>query len=132
MAVSSYLDIRAIEQVPLRERGLAANTYAALQHCALANAEAPALSFVLDARRHQRTHDWSYAELFADITRAANAFHELGIGPGDVVAFLLPNLPETHFTIWGGEAAGIVMAINPCSRRRRSPSCCARRGPSWW
>lgn len=68
MAVSSYLDIRAIEQVPLRERGLAANTYAALQHCALANAEAPALSFVLDARRHQRTHDWSYAELFADIT----------------------------------------------------------------
>ncbi|MEW3697783.1 acyl-CoA synthetase, partial [Pseudomonas aeruginosa] len=73
MAVSSYLDIRAIEQVPLRERGLAANTYAALQHCALANAEAPALSFVLDARRHQRTHDWSYAELFADITRAANA-----------------------------------------------------------
>ncbi|HGM8395721.1 TPA: AMP-binding protein, partial [Pseudomonas aeruginosa] len=113
MAVSSYLDIRAIEQVPLRERGLAANTYAALQHCALANAEAPALSFVLDARRHQRTHDWSYAELFADITRAANAFHELGIGPGDVVAFLLPNLPETHFTIWGGEAAGIVMAINP-------------------
>lgn len=51
MAVSSYLDIRAIEQVPLRERGLAANTYAALQHCALANAEAPALSFVLADRR---------------------------------------------------------------------------------
>jgi fatty-acyl-CoA synthase len=25
----------------------------------------------------------------------------------------LPNLPETHFTIWGGEAAGVVLAINP-------------------
>lgn len=30
-----------------------------------------------------------------------------------MLAFILPNLPETHFTIWGGEAAGIVMAINP-------------------
>jgi fatty-acyl-CoA synthase len=113
MAVSSYLDIRAIEQVPLGERGLSASTYAALQRCAAEHAQAPALSFVLDAKQFQRTHDWSYAELFADITRAANAFHDLGIGPGDVVAFLLPNLPETHFTIWGGEAAGIVMAINP-------------------
>lgn len=113
MAVSSHLDIRAIEQVPLSERGLAANTYAALQRCATTNKDAPALSFVLDAKHFQRTHDWNYAELFADITRAANAFHELGIGPSDVIAFLLPNLPETHFTIWGGEAAGIVMAINP-------------------
>ena len=26
---------------------------------------------------------------------------------------MLPNLPETHLTIWGGEAAGIVFAINP-------------------
>jgi fatty-acyl-CoA synthase len=26
---------------------------------------------------------------------------------------VLPNLPETHFTIWGGEAAGVVLAVNP-------------------
>lgn len=113
MAVRSYFDIRTLEQTPLSERKLAANTYAALQRCAMEHATAPALSFMLDARHFQRTHDWNYAELFADITRAANAFHALGIGPDDVVAFLLPNLPETHFTIWGGEAAGIVMAINP-------------------
>lgn len=113
MAVSSYLDIEAIEQVPLNQRGLADSTYAALQRCAWEHAQAPALSFLLDAQNFRRTHDWNYAELFADITRAANAFHGLGIGPDDVVAFILPNLPETHFTIWGGEAAGVVMAINP-------------------
>src|SRR5208282_3359765 len=28
-------------------------------------------------------------------------------------AFVLPNLPETHFVIWGGETAGAVLAINP-------------------
>lgn len=113
MAISSYLDIEAIEQVPLSQRDLADSTYAALQRCAREHAQEPALSFLLDAQNFRRTHDWNYAELFADITRAANAFHCLGIGPDDVVAFILPNLPETHFTIWGGEAAGVVMAINP-------------------
>jgi len=113
MAVKTLADIEALERVPLSERNLPASTYAALQQCSAANADKPALSFLLDANRFRQTHDWTYGQLFADITRAANAFHTLGIGPQDVVAFILPNLPETHFTIWGGEAAGIVMAINP-------------------
>lgn len=113
MAVKTLADIEAIESVPLERRKLPASTYAALQRCAAMQGDNPALSFFVDARAFAHTHDWSYSELFADITRAANAFHGLGIGPKDVVAFLLPNLPETHFTIWGGEAAGIVMAINP-------------------
>jgi acyl-CoA synthetase (AMP-forming)/AMP-acid ligase II len=40
-------------------------------------------------------------------------FRRLGLQRGDVVAFVLPNLPETHWTIWGGETAGIVFPINP-------------------
>jgi fatty-acyl-CoA synthase len=113
MAVKTLADIEALERVPLSARNLPASTYAALQQCAAANADKPALSFLLDANKFRQTHDWTYGQLFADITRAANAFHTLGIGAQDVVAFILPNLPETHFTIWGGEAAGIVMAINP-------------------
>lgn len=113
MAVQTLADIEAMERIPLSQRDLPSNTYAALRRCAQGSAEQPALSFILDAKAYRRTHDWTYRQLFADITRAANAFHELGIGPQDVVAFLLPNLPETHFTIWGGEATGIVMAINP-------------------
>jgi fatty-acyl-CoA synthase len=30
-----------------------------------------------------------------------------------VVTYLLPNLLHTHYTIWGGEAAGIINPINP-------------------
>ncbi|MGA4637639.1 acyl-CoA synthetase [Pseudomonas solani] len=113
MAVQTLADIQAIERTPLAQQGLAASTYEALSRCSREFPDDPALSFFLDAADFRHTHDWSYAELFADITRAANVFHDLGIGPDDVVAFILPNLPETHFTIWGGEAAGIVMAINP-------------------
>ena len=111
MAVKNMRDIEALESMPLERRQMPGSTYAALQRCAGVYSHEPALSFFLDAKRYGQTHDWNYHELLADITRAANAFHALGIGPDDVLAFLLPNLPETHFTIWGGEAAGIVMAI---------------------
>jgi len=113
MTVQTLNDIETIERVPLSERGLASSTYEALRRAAGRTPDAPALSFFADATDFKSTHDWNYFELFADITRAANAFHDLGIKPGEVLAFILPNLPETHFTIWGGEAAGIVMAINP-------------------
>ena len=62
---------------------------------------------------HGRPATWSYESFFARITATANFFHSLGVGKDDVVAFVLPNLPETHLTIWGGEAAGIAFAINP-------------------
>lgn len=113
MPVRTYEDIKTLESVPLAQRGLFSNTYSALKHCAAEHGPESALSFFLDAKNFRNTHEWSYAELFADITRAANAFNRLGVGARDVIAFLLPNLPETHFVIWGGEATGIVMAINP-------------------
>lgn len=113
MTVKSLSDIEHLERVPLSERGLATSTYEALRRTAERTPNAPALSFFADAADFRRTHHWNYGELVAEITRAANAFHDLGITSGDVLAFILPNLPETHFTIWGGEAAGIVMAINP-------------------
>lgn len=113
MVVQTLNDIESIERVPLSDHGLACSTYEALRQAAERTPQAPALSFFADAAGFKRTHEWSYAQLFGDITRAANAFHDLGITPGEVIAFILPNLPETHFTLWGGEAAGIVMAINP-------------------
>lgn len=119
MLVRTLNDIERLEQVPLAERGLASSTYEALTRTAELSPEAPALSFFLDADNFRSIHHWSYAELVVDITRAANAFHDLGIVPGEVLAFILPNLPETHFTIWGGEAAGVVMAINPLQEAKQ-------------
>jgi len=91
----------------------ATSTYALLRRSAERFAGLTALSFFVDAARHRETSDWSYRALFAEVTRAANMLTKLGLGTTDVVAYVLPNLPETHFTLWGGEAAGIVLAINP-------------------
>lgn len=113
MAVKNIHDVEELNNVQLKHRQLATSTYEALKHCAMTYSSSTALTFFLDSKNFKSAHNWNYNDLFSDITRAANAFADLGVGRDDVVAFILPNLPETHFTIWGGEAAGIVLAINP-------------------
>lgn len=113
MAVASFEDILAIERVPLSERNIPATTYAMLKAGATIAPDAPALTFFLEAARFADATVWSHRELFERINQAANLFRRLGVEREDAVAFILPNLPETHLAIWGGEAAGIVFAINP-------------------
>ncbi|HEU0203145.1 MAG TPA: AMP-binding protein, partial [Burkholderiaceae bacterium] len=108
--IASMAEVIAIEQQP---PSLPSSTYEMIRAAASAHPKLPALSFFLRAQDHERPTTWSYESFFARITATANFFHSLGIGKNDVVAFALPNLPETHLTIWGGEAAGIVFAINP-------------------
>jgi len=108
--IAGIADVETIERRPPT---LPASTYEMIGLAAKAHADAPALSFFLRAQDHDRPLSWDYATLFAGITSSANFFHELGIAKDDVIAFVLPNLPQTHLTIWGGQAAGIVFAINP-------------------
>jgi fatty-acyl-CoA synthase len=108
--IAHLADVLAIER---SAPTLPDSTYAMIGAAAAAHAAAPALSFFLRVQDHEHPLTWDYATLFAHITAAANFFHGLGIGKDDVIAFVLPNLPETHLTIWGGQAAGIVFAINP-------------------
>lgn len=111
--IRTLQDIEQIEKTPLAARELPASTYELIRRSAAAQPDAPALSFILQGTGDETPLRLSYAELLGKITQTANAFHRLGLRPGKAVSFLLPNLPQTHFTIWGGEAAGIVNAINP-------------------
>jgi len=108
--IAGMADVLAIEREP---PSLPASTYEMIRAAAAQHARSPALSFFASVEDHARPATWSYESFFARITATANFFHSLGVGKDDVVAFVLPNLPETHLTIWGGEAAGIVFAINP-------------------
>ncbi len=106
-------DLELLEQTPLTEYNLPQNTYQMLQNGAALNPEKTALRFFLLGTEYDKSEDYTYRQFMEQINQTANMLHGLGIGKDDVVAYILPNLPETHFTIWGGEAAGIVCAINP-------------------
>ena len=64
-------------------------------------------AIVYGDRRH------TYAEFAAEATRVAHALRTSGVGPGDRVAYLLPNVPEmlvAHFAV--PLAGAVLVAIN--------------------
>ncbi len=111
--IATLKDIEEIEKVPLEERLRFSNTYEMLREGAAVNPDGLAMSLIVSGEKYDQPVQVTYREFWSRINQTANFFHDLGIGPRDVVSYLLPNLPETHYVIWGGEAAGIVNPINP-------------------
>jgi fatty-acyl-CoA synthase len=106
-------DIEAFENIPIDKRMGVFNTYDLIEKGAAINPDATAISFFLGGDSYDQPMQVTYRDLIANITRTANLFQDLGVGPHDVISYLLPNLPHTHYVLWGGEAAGIVNPINP-------------------
>jgi fatty-acyl-CoA synthase len=111
--LASDADVRAFESVPYEERIAAASTYDALRIAAERAGDVPALVFLPAAEPDETPVRLSHREFFARVTQAANAFHALGVGPGDVVSLLLPLVPQAFCALFGGEAAGIANPVNP-------------------
>jgi fatty-acyl-CoA synthase len=106
-------ELRAFEQVPYADRIAAQSTYDAIKIGAARNPDAPAIQFLANADPADTPVVITYRNFLAGVTQAANMFHALGIGSGDVVSFLLPLLPEAFMTLFGAEAAGIANPVNP-------------------
>lgn len=106
-------DLRALEAVPFSERLAADSTYEALCNAAALGPERPAIHFLRHAEPDEEPHTLSYGALLERVRRSANLFHSLGLGPRDVVSFLLPLLPEAFCVLLGGEAAGVANPVNP-------------------
>jgi len=111
--IRTLADIEEIERVPLAERHLPSSTYVMIRQSALTSPDHPALVFFPDGEHYRESLQVTYRQLLGRIHQVANMLAELGVGPNDVVSLLLPNLPQTHFALWGAEAAGIVNPVNP-------------------
>ncbi len=111
--IRGLADIEAIEKVPHTERVKEESTIEILEKGAAIDPNAPAISFLLNGDSYDQPMVVSYQTLIGRIRQTANLFSDLGIGPGDVVSYVLPNIPYTHYVLWGAEAAGIANPINP-------------------
>lgn len=111
---ANLADIKAIEaEMPWAARGAARSMYEFLGRTAAAHGARPAVSFQLTSDPGAPSETITWAGLQGRVTQAANLFRSLGVGPGDVVAYVLPNAPETVWALLGGMVAGIVNPINP-------------------
>lgn len=111
--IQTLADVVEYEKTPLAERLKAFNTYDLIKYGASLSPDSPALSFILSGDHYEEPMTATYRELMANINKAANLFHDLGVGPTDVVSFLLPSIPQAQYIFWGAEAVGICNPINP-------------------
>lgn len=111
--IRTMADIEAIEQTPWSSFKLPENNLVMIEDSAQRTPDAIALRFLPTAKVGEEGVCYTYSQFCERIRQTANAFIQLGVGSEDVVSFMLPSLPQTHFTLWGGQAAGIVNAVNP-------------------
>ena len=112
LRVHTLADIEAFERVPLEQRALPHSTYAMIRQTALADPGQAALYYFADADTYDVSVCITYEQLLGRIHQTANLLQHLGIGPNDVISLLLPNIPQAHFLLWGGQASGIVNPVN--------------------
>ncbi|MEF9601887.1 acyl-CoA synthetase, partial [Paracoccus sp. PXZ] len=111
---ASVADRDAVEaEIPYAQRQMPRTVYQALTETRDRHPQRPAISFQLfsDPKAPARSLTWT--ELHERVTETANLFRSLGVGPQDVVAYLLPNCLEAPIVLLAGATAGVVNPINP-------------------
>jgi acyl-CoA synthetase (AMP-forming)/AMP-acid ligase II len=111
---ASLEDVRAIESVGSWEgRGMPQTLYQLLSGTARKHGSRNAISFQILSGPRDKAETLTWSQVHAKATQAANLFRSLGVGEGDVVAYILPNCNETAITLIGAAVAGIANPINP-------------------
>lgn len=106
-------ELHQFEKITWQERQPARTTYDVLSQASARHPERTALRFLPHADMDAQVVALTYRTLLERVTQAANAFHAAGLRSQHAIALLLPNLPETHYALWGAQASGIATPINP-------------------
>lgn len=110
--VRSIADVVAIEATSIDEGSWPLTTYELIQHAADKFGSRSALTYLPDAKDFSVTQTYDFFGLLSAVNQTANLFYSLGIGAQDVVSYALPNVPQAHLALWGGEASGAAFALN--------------------
>ncbi|MEH6520887.1 acyl-CoA synthetase [Sulfitobacter sp.] len=114
MGYSGIADRDAIEaESAWEDRDLHKTLYGMLSSTASKFPNNNAISYQLFSGPTDHAETLTWQQFHDKSVQAANLFRNLGIGPKDVVAYVLPNTNETAITLVGGAIAGIVNPINP-------------------
>ncbi|MEH6675040.1 MAG: acyl-CoA synthetase [Sulfitobacter sp.] len=114
MSFAGIQDRNAIEaEMPWADRDVPKTLWGMLSDTAGKFPSHDAISYQLFSGPKDHAETLSWSQLRGQVGRAANLFRSLGVGPTDVVAYVLPNCNETVITLLGGAVAGIANPINP-------------------
>ncbi|EKD76950.1 MAG: hypothetical protein ACD_42C00523G0001, partial [uncultured bacterium] len=112
-------DILALESVPLEQHLTAKTTYEIIKNTTEKYPDKAAIHFLQQGNAEENPITVSYRDLLTRVNQAANLFsHQFKMlsmtDPNKkVISYLLPNLPQAHFALWGAQAVGIVNPLSP-------------------
>jgi len=115
--IASKDDILKIEREE-QETTWPKSTYDAVLDTMSDNPNEPALSFFMLGNEYKKPFTYSYSELISEINKIANQLRKLGVGKGDTIGLILPNLPETCFSLIAAQTVGIAFPINPLLEKK--------------
>ncbi|APX10914.1 acyl-CoA synthetase [Tateyamaria omphalii] len=114
MTYAGFADRDAIEnEMPWEERDVAKTLFGMLSDTAEKFPNHNAVSFQIFSDPKSKAETLTWTQLQGRTAQCANMLRTHGIGPKDVVAYVLPNATETIVALLGGATAGIVNPINP-------------------
>ncbi|MEL6465062.1 MAG: acyl-CoA synthetase [Pseudomonadota bacterium] len=114
MSFAGIADRDAIQnEMPWEERDVAKTLFGMLSRTAEKFPSHNAVSYQIFSDPKSKAETLTWAQLQGRTAQCANMLRQHGIGPADVVAYILPNATETVVALLGGATAGIVNPINP-------------------
>ena len=114
MPITGIADRDAIQnEMPWEDRDVAKTLYGMLSETTQKFPDNKAISYQIFSDPKSKAETLTWQQLRDRTAQCANMLRALGIGPSDVVAYVLPNATETVVTLLGGAVAGIANPINP-------------------
>jgi fatty-acyl-CoA synthase len=107
------VDVEAIEQIPLDQRLRVVDiSHRVAYGLASRDPSDTAIFYVPDGNVERPAVEISFRELKHKIDRTAVLLRTRGIGQTDVVAILLPGVPDIYWSILGAISAAIAFPVN--------------------
>jgi len=113
LEINNIRDVENIEKVPLEDRLKERTTYDIIKAAAKQWPSRDALIFLPPSAPLDEPVIFTYQQLFDVVKQTANLLVDLGVKSGDVVSYILPNIPENYFLFLSAQAVGIANPINP-------------------
>ena len=105
-------DLPAVEALPLERRGLPSCTYDLVLRAANLWPDRTAITVLPDGANYASSAQRTFAQLAADVARAAKVLRQCGVTPSDAVLLISPNCEELITATLAAQAAGIAAPIN--------------------
>lgn len=118
MTTRAVRDIRALQDIELLERQPletlipSRNLHEVLQANAALHGDRPALTVLGSGQVGDVRASFTHRALLGEVTRAANLFTALGLGPGSVISILSRTHERVPALLWGAETTGVASCIN--------------------